>query len=66
MVSGISYNKVGTSYILEKAKIRKKSGILEGIYAMPDNHIAPENSFQPWRICSVETSLAYAIILIFL
>ena len=34
---------VGTSYIQEKAKIRKKSGILEGIYAMSD--IAPENSF---------------------
>ena len=32
---------------------------------MPDNHIAPENSFQPWRICSVDTSLAYAIILTF-
>ena len=34
---------VGTLYIQEKAKIRKKSGILEGIYAMSD--IVPENSF---------------------
>ena len=32
----------------------------------PPVNIAPENSLQPWRICSVETSLAYAIILIFL
>ena len=37
--------KVGTSYILKKAKIpkqktkKKVSGILEGIYAMSGNHI---------------------------
>ena len=50
--------------MLKFEKERDFGGI--GIYAMSDNHIAPENSFQPWRICSVETSLAYAIILIFL
>ena len=49
--------------MLKFEKERDFGGI--GIYSMSDNYIAPENSFQPWRICSVETSLAYVIILIF-
>ena len=49
--------------MLKFEKERYFGGI--GIYSMSDNHIAPENSFQPWRICSVDTSLAYVIILIF-
>ena len=67
MVSGISYNN-GRCFIYSRKcqnskKQRDFGGI--GIYAMSDNHTAPENSFQPWRICSVETLLAYAFILIF-
>ena len=49
--------------MLKFEKERDFGGI--GIDSMSDNYIAPENSFQPWRICSVETSLAYVIILTF-
>ena len=55
MVSGISYHKVGTSYIQEKAKMKNKGDFGGNLCC------APEHSLQPWRISSVKTSLAYAI-----
>ena len=42
--------------MLKFEKERDFGGI--GIYSMSDNHIAPENSFQPWRICPVEKNFA--------
>ena len=61
----IPITMIGTSYILEKANIWKKRDFGGNLCHVSMSDIALENYFQLWRICSVETSLAYDIILIF-
>ena len=57
---------VGTSYILENAKIRKRAGFWRdrNLFHVRQLH-CPRKFISTLELCSVETSLAYVIILIF-